>query len=339
MKKTILVTGANGFVGSHILEAMLQREDVHVIAACRQPERLPDTFSGEILQGDLRNPAYRKQIVSGVDVICHAAAWTSAWGHRELSDKFFYTPSVGLINDAVDAGVSRFVFLSSTSAAAPTQDSDPLRPGDEKRLRLWPHLRNVVRIEQHMQRLSGRGTGMVNLRVGLFAGRRYSLGLLPLLTPRLKTHLVPWVDKGRTGMPIVAGEDIGAAFALAATADIEADFEALHIIGPEIPTVRDVLTFLHREYGLPLPHFSVPFPAAYRFARLMEWLDPLVAWEPLVTRSIIHLLEETGASNEKARAVLGYAPQVGWRAAIHMQMAEMAQRQQGAMSMARPLEG
>ncbi len=192
-------------------------------------------------------------------------------------------------------------------------------------------------IEERLRESSGAGFRVVNLRLGLFAGRRYGLGLLPILVPRLKTHLVPWVAGGRTGMPILDGRDIGEAFALAATAEGLEAFEGINIVGPEVPSVREVLTWLQQEYGLPTPHFGVSFGLAYRFAGLMEWLDPMLPWEPLVTRSIVHLLEETGADNAKARALLGYAPRYGWREAIRLQMQEMQKQQGRPMPMARPL--
>ncbi len=176
---------------------------------------------------------------------------------------------------------------------------------------------------------------MVNLRFGIFAGRHYGLGLLPILVPRLRTHLVPWVAGGRTSLPITAGEDIGQAVALAATAPGLTGYEGFNIVGPEVPTARQVIRFLHDEYGLPLPHFSVSFPVAHAFARLMETLDPLVPWQPLVTRSIVHLLEETSVDNRRAEQRLGYRPRVDWRAAVRAQMAEMALRQKKPMAMYR----
>jgi len=69
----------------------------------------------------------------------------------------------------------------------------------------------------------------------------------------------------------------------------------------------------------------------------MELLDPLVPWEPLVTRSIIHLLEETGASNARATELLGYQPKVHWKDAIRTQMDEMARRQKTPMKMYKPI--
>ncbi|MBZ0092538.1 MAG: NAD-dependent epimerase/dehydratase family protein, partial [Sulfuricellaceae bacterium] len=56
--QTVLVTGANGFAGSHILAALAQRADVRVIAACRDKEKLPPGFAGEVREGDLADPSY-----------------------------------------------------------------------------------------------------------------------------------------------------------------------------------------------------------------------------------------------------------------------------------------
>lgn len=334
-QQTILVTGASGFVGSHILEALSGRGDIRVIAACRDRRALAPGFGGEVRAGDLRDAAYRRALVRGVDVLCHAAAWTSLWGHRDESRRLFLEPSLALIADAHAAGVGRFVNTSTTSAASPVASADPMSRGVARMF--WPHLCNVIALEEALRERAAPGFQVINLRLGIFAGRRYGLGLLPILVPRLSTHLVPWVAGGRTSLPIIDGRDIGQAFALAATAGGLADFEGFNIVGPQVPTVREVITFLHQEYGLPPPHFSVPFALAYPFAWLMEKLDPLLPWEPLVTRSLIHLLEEVAADNGKAARLLGYRPVHGWREAVRAQMAEMATRQTRPMKMARPL--
>lgn len=335
----ILVTGATGFIGSHILEAVAAEPGLTPIAACRQPERLLPGLAEEVRMGDLRDAQYRADLVKGVDVLCHAAAWTSAWGHASLSDEHFLAPSLALIDQAVSAGAKRVIFLSSTSVTAPKDSADPMSIARPEHLGVWPHLRNVARIENHMRALAQSGrTEMVTLRTGLFAGRRYSIGLLPLLLPRLRTHLVPWVAGGRSKLPIVAGEDIGQAFMRAAIAPRLTGYQAFNIVGPQMPSARQVIEHICNAYDISPPHFSVPFPVAYAFARAMELLDPVVPWEPLVTRSIIHLLEETNASNDRAQEMLGYTPRIGWREALDMQMQEMARRK-GTLSMTRPLAG
>ncbi|MHB0992142.1 MAG: NAD-dependent epimerase/dehydratase family protein [Burkholderiales bacterium] len=335
MIKTVLVTGANGFVGSHILETLQKRDDVRIIASCRDSKKLATGFQGEIREGDLRNQSYRKSLVEGIDVLCHAAAWSALWGHANESRTAFLEPTLALIDNARAAGVSRFINTSTTSAASPNSSNNPLSRGIPRPF--WPHLCNLIAIEDALRARACPDFQVINLRLGIFAGKRYSLGVLPILAPRLKTHLVPWVASGRTSLPITDGRDIGQAFALAVTAGQLSDFEGFNIVGPEIPTVRQVITLLHDEYNLPLPHFSVPFFIAYPFAWLMEMLDPIVPWEPLVTRSIVHLMEEVNANNQRVAQKIGYCPHHHWQEAIRDQMAEMAVRERVPMKMARPV--
>ena len=335
MATTVLVTGANGFVGSHVLESLMGRDDVKIIAACRDPRKLPSRYKGEVRTGDLRDKSYVDELVQGVDVICNAAAWTSLWAHEKECRQLFLEPTLALIKAARAAGVKRFINASTTSVAAPDASADAMSQGIPRTF--WPHLCGVIAIENNLRDQASASFQVVNLRLGIFAGQRYALGVLPILVPRLKTHLVPWVAGGKTSMPIIDGRDIGQAYVLAATASGLAPYESFNIVGPEIPTVRQVVTVIHDDYGLPKPHFGVPFFMAYPFAWLMEKIDPIVPWSPLITRSIIHLIEETHVNNNKAEKLLNYRPQHHWRDAIRLQMNEMAVRQTKPMAMARPI--
>ena len=149
--------------------------------------------------------------------------------------------------------------------------------------------------------------------------------------------MVPWVAGGKTSLPIIDGRDIGQALSLASIVENISSYESFNIVGPEVPTVKDVIEFIHKEFKYPKPHFNVPFPVAYAFAWLMEIIDPIVPWEPLVNRSIIHLLEEVNANNEKAERLLGYYPKHTWQDAIRSQLREMEVNQLKPMSMARPI--
>jgi nucleoside-diphosphate-sugar epimerase len=135
--RTVLVTGATGFLGKAILAALRTR-DLRVIAACRNPLRLPHDFSGDVRVGDLTDPDYRVALVEGVDAICHAGTWGAFWGHAEAERRLFLEPALDLLDKASEAEVKRFLLASTVAVAArpaagkPVSDDAPLsKPGDD----------------------------------------------------------------------------------------------------------------------------------------------------------------------------------------------------------------
>lgn len=335
MTKTVLVTGATGFVGSHTLLALQNMPGVKPVALARNPGKLPAEFKGEVRQGDIRDLVFVEQALEGVDAVCATAAWTSAWGHAEESRKYLLAPTLAFLNATAKKRIKQVVYPSSVTAGVMRRlQPDALRG---ERDSVWPHMANVLRIERHMEALASGATSMVVVRLGHFVGERYGLGLLPLLLPRLRTHLVPWVAKGRTSMPLIAGRDVGRAMALAAISDQLGVFNVIDAVGKEMPSGREVFRFLNEAYGYPLPHFGVSFPMAYAFARVMEVASKLTPWDPFITRSIVLLLQETAPGNDKAKRLLGYEPQVHWKDAIRAQIAEMQRDRVTGLRMARPL--
>jgi nucleoside-diphosphate-sugar epimerase len=332
MSKRILITGATGFVGSHILEALMQDGSLNIFVACRNKENLIQDLKGEIREGDLRDNNYVKEVVKDIDVICHAGAWTSLWNHKKQSNDNYLEPTLNLIKASKVSGVKQFIFPSTTSATSFDSSADPLNKGIPRSF--WPHLCNVITIENELRKSATPDFSAIVLRLGIFTGKRYGLGVLPILLPRLKTHLVPWVAGGKTNIPLTDGEDIGRAFLQSIKAKDLNTYEAFNIVGTEQPSVREMITFIHDKFNYPKPHFSVPFGIAYPFAWLMEKMDPIVPWEPLITRSIIHLIEKTNVNNDKALNKLNYKPQVNWKDSVLKQIEEIHKHQKQAMSMA-----
>ena len=323
----VLVTGATGFVGSHVLEALLVHDNLDIIAACRDKVKLtkiiPD-FKGEVRLGDLTDSHYIREVVKDVDVICHAAAWTSLWAHRKEEQRYYREPSKALIDAAIKSGVKRFIFDSSVVVVKPHRDKTPVKDDEPaSHPSVWPHMDIVVDIEQYMRKQSGKGTAMISLRFGHFVGKRYNLGFLSLLFPRLKTHLVPWVAGGKARVPLIDGRDVGQAYYLAATAEELQGFESFNICGPSFPTMREVINFIHAETGIPRPHFGVPLRGAYLFGWLMEKINPLLPGDPFLTRAIVYLGEDWCAPSDYAKQRLGYKPSIDWKTAIRGQLQDM----------------
>jgi len=317
----VVVTGATGFVGSHILTAPWP--ELELVAACRRPSALPTSFDGEAIVGDLRDAAYRQRIADTADVVCHAASVAHFSGHAQEERTHYLEPTRALIEACKRGRARRFINLSATATRV-ERDGDPM--GEGSHTGFWPHLDVVVDIEDALREASGPDLTGVNLRCGFFIGRGYSLGLLPALVPRLRTGLVPWVAGGHATASLISGEDIGRAFMLAATRDGLEGYQSVNLVDDASPSLRELLEHLHETQGVPLPKFSVPYWMAHAFGAMMEFVAAVTRTEPFLPRGIVHLLRESHATGARAAKLLGFVPQIAWQDAVAAQMAEMRER-------------
>jgi nucleoside-diphosphate-sugar epimerase len=322
----VLVTGATGFLGGNILKAMMAQSRLEPVAACRQRDKLARGFTGEVRTGDLLDPSYRRAVVENIDVVCHAGTWASMWNHAAFERERFYEPAHDLVDQSIAHGVKRFIQASTVAIAAVTHDGREINDfAPTGYTGFWPHLDRLIDLDTYMHANSTRGTQMTTLRLGHFIGAGNRLGLVPALVPRLKTYLVPWLAGGRNRLPLVAGSDLGRAFALTALANSLDDYESFNICGAEFPTLREIIEHIACVANCPTPLYSVPYPAGYLFGWLMETLKPVLpGTSPFLTRSIVHLCENWVCTTERARKKIGYRPEKDWRIVIREHMADLA---------------
>jgi dihydroflavonol-4-reductase len=121
-----LVTGATGFVGSHLVEA-LQNSSVEVTALARSASKAADLAQREVrvVPGDLHDIAGLERAVRDQDVVYHVAGVVAA---RDEAD-FLRSNRDGTRNVLTAAereGKPRFVLVSSLAAAGPAPRGAPL---------------------------------------------------------------------------------------------------------------------------------------------------------------------------------------------------------------------
>lgn len=118
-----LVTGGAGFVGSHLVEALVERGDrVRVLdnVSTGRKENLAGVWHQiEFAQGDITDVAAVQKAVAGVDFIFHQAALASVPRSVDApleTHAACTTGTLNLLDAACKAGVKRFVFAASSSA-------------------------------------------------------------------------------------------------------------------------------------------------------------------------------------------------------------------------------
>lgn len=138
-----LVTGADGFIGSHLTEALLQ-EGYEVKALSQYNsfnywgwlEDVTPCPELEVVSGDIRDPHFCKHITKGVDIIFHLAALIAIPYSYVAPDSYVDTNVKGTLNicqAAMENGVKRIICTSTsevygTARYVPIDEKHPLQP-------------------------------------------------------------------------------------------------------------------------------------------------------------------------------------------------------------------
>jgi UDP-glucose 4-epimerase len=113
----VLVTGGAGFIGSHLVNALLVTgDDVTVLDNLHRGARTQVPAAARFIDGDIRDHATVEAAVAGAEVVFHLAAQSNVMG--AISDRgYSFTTNVAgtfaLLDAAAKSGVRRFVFASS----------------------------------------------------------------------------------------------------------------------------------------------------------------------------------------------------------------------------------
>lgn len=141
--KTVLVTGADGFIGSHLTE-MLLSEGCKIKALSQYNsfnnwgwlEQIKDLQAIEVLSGDIRDPHYCLEITKGVDVIFHLAALIAIPYSYVAPSSYVETNITGTLNicqAALQNGCEKIIHTSTSEVYGsalyvPIDEKHPIQP-------------------------------------------------------------------------------------------------------------------------------------------------------------------------------------------------------------------
>ncbi len=130
-----LVTGSNGFVGSHLVEGLLRKGyEVHCLVRRTSDLRWLKGLSVKLVYGDVTWPESLKGAAAGVDYVYHAAGLVKA-RDQQTFDSVNARGTANLLRACWKGSgrLRRFVLISSQSAGGPSPDGRPLTEESEPR--------------------------------------------------------------------------------------------------------------------------------------------------------------------------------------------------------------
>jgi nucleoside-diphosphate-sugar epimerase len=285
-----LVTGANGFVGSILVELLVARGD-RVRALVRDPRRSAAILSpeAEVYTGDLLDRASLARACAGMDVVFHTAALATHWSPREAYWRTNVEGLRHLLGAMEHAGAARLIHFSTYLVygrrTGVRTEADPCRgTGDG-------YVDSKVAAEELVRREAGdRGIVWTILRPANIYGPR-DRNWMPMVAGNIARRRMRLFGPAECPATVVYGDDV-AAFAVECSRHPAARGEIFNVASPEAVTWTQFFEAFAVQLGTTFPSLRFPYRLIYPLAGALErvWHVAGAANPPPVTRFGVDLL-------------------------------------------------
>ena len=302
----ILVTGATGFIGSHLVERLMAQGRAPRCLVRRTSAARSLTRGGiELAQGDLESGAGLDPALRGVDTVIHLAGVTKARNAAEY-DRGNALATANLLGAA--AHVDRFVHVSSLAAAGPSTANRPLTEADE------PHPvsrygRSKLAGEQAV-RLSPLAARTVIVRPPVVYGPR-DLDVYQMLRTVARGWMAQIGTTPRRFSHIYVGDLVDGMIAAADGA--RAGGEVFYLADPAPVSWDEFGSVAARLMGRKLRTVAIPEKAAYVLGLCAEWWARLSGKPGILSRDKVREACCAGwvCDSGHARRELGFSASTG----------------------------
>ena len=308
--ETVLVTGAGGFIGRHLIEYLLARHrnvialDVNLDAI----RHLHDRPRLRLVETDIRSHESIAPLIRQAGLVFHLAAAHLQVG---VDDAYYHSINVDALENmlqvAAKSNTRRFVHCSTAGvygdrATMPADENTACKPGIEYEL-------TKLEGEEAVRRMvSSRGLSAIIIRPAWVYGPECPRTLKLLRAVNKRRFF--FIGDGQNLRHPVYITDMLAAFELASTASIPSG-ETVIIAGPRAVTTRELVERIIEVSGIRYSPPTLPLAPVTIICRLMEKAFALAGQQPpFSTRSIKFFTDNSSFSISKARELLGFNPSV-----------------------------
>ncbi len=308
-----LVTGGTGFIGSHLINFLMDTKKAEVYALVRDPSKPSwlTTLDIHCLTGDLFSIP---SLPYDIDTVFHFAGKTKA---RNSAD--YYTVNqqgtASLFRALHEQRISlkKVIYLSSMAASGPSPNGNPVKEDDQAHP-FNPYGESKLLGEKEALRYKDEFP-LIILRVGAVFGPRDKDFLTYFKF--IKSGLLPSIGSRRNFYNLCYVKDLVRAFDLCLQKDIESG-EIINIADPRPYTWEELGREAGKILGKKLFKVKIPVALLYIIALISEGANKLMRKPNLFDRRKLKELKQTGwlSDTTKAKKLLSFSPQYSLQEAL-----------------------
>jgi dihydroflavonol-4-reductase len=316
-----LITGANGFIGSHVTRFLLgQGEQVRVLVRPNSDRKLLEGLPIQLAYGDLRDASSLSAPLQGIQRVYHLAADYRLWAKNPQD---IYESNVtgtrNLLAAARESGVDRFIHTSSVGTLVPPHPAK--LPDEETHLQLSQMIGHYKRskflAEQEALEAAqhGQPVVIVNPTTPVGPGDWKPTPTGRIILDFLNGQIPAYVD---TGLNFVGVEVVAKGHWLAAC---KGRIGERYILGDRNLTLKELLQILAALSGRPMPRIRLPHAVPYLAAFADSIASRILRREPRIPMEGVRMARHKMFVNvSKARKELEFSPsplEAALKRAIH----------------------
>jgi dihydroflavonol-4-reductase len=305
---TTLVTGAAGFLGSHVARQLVARgESVRVLMRPSSNNRAISDLSLEYVTGDLRDAASLDRAMIGAKRVFHVAADYRLWARnpQEIYDSNV-NGTRNLLATAKKAGVEQLIYTSTVATIAVDRPELPNESTNSKLEEVVGHYkRSKWMAEQEVLRAAKEGmpviVAMPTTPVGPWDWKPTPTGkiILDFLNGKMPGYV-------ETGLNFVGVEECAAGHLLLSE---RGKIGERYLLGAENLTLKDLLDILARITGLRAPGMKIPHGVALGVAYVETAFSLLIGKEPQIPVEGVKIAQhKMFVDSSRAKKELGFQP-------------------------------
>ncbi len=319
-RPAVLVTGATGFIGRRLVEALRERNAVvHALVRHGSRARRTPWPANAVIErhGDLDRLQTLDGVCTGMETVFHLAGYSGPESDGSAEDVHWQVTVEGtraLLAQARRAGIRRFVFVSSVKSmgeggATRLDESSPAVP-------VSPYGRAKLEAEKLVLD-AGRRHGMhvCVLRLPLVYGHD-NQGNIPRMVAAIDRGWFPPLPEAGNRRSMVHVDDVVQAALLATASPVAADKIYIVTDGQAYST-REIYSMICRALGKRVPTWSVPLPVLKWLARAGDLIGRVRGRRFIFDSDALEKLTGNAwFSCEKISRELGYRPKVMFEDAL-----------------------
>lgn len=313
-----LVTGATGFVGSHVVER-LKKEGVNVAAFVRPSSdvTLLKQWGVPLVYGDLHDPLSIEKALQGVTHVFHCAAVVSDWAEPQEISRTNIEGTQSLLEAAARAKVERFIHVSTLAVLGMhdhfrTNETAPYEATGDT------YCDTKIEAEKKVTEAYNRlGLPVVIVRPGFIYGPR-DRQFLPRVLKFLKAGKFVYIGDGQKILNLTYIDNLVDAILLAAKKR-EAVGKIYNITDDGKVTRKMLIEAICDSANLPKPTKAIPIPIAKVICTVCETITRITKSKkpPLLNRARMKFLAlNLDFDISKIKSELGYIPKVSLQRGI-----------------------